>query len=149
MTIQAKAQLIINKPINDVFNAIIDPTRLCQYFTSTVSAPLTEGASVTWTWKDANAEFIIDVQKIESNKRIVFKWPATGTDSIVDIILEPLDENSTLIRVIETGWKLNMQGVEYTNQQTGGWMHMFLCLKAYLEYSINLRNGSLCKQSMN
>lgn len=147
MTIHAKAQLRINKPINDVFNAIVDPTKLCQYFTSTASASMVEGTSVTWIWEDFDAEFLIDVQKVEPNKQIVFRWPATGTDSIVDITLEYLDPNSTLIRVIETGWELNLQGAEYANRQTSGWTHMFLCLKAFLEYGINLRDGSVCRQS--
>ena len=145
MTIHAKTQLRINKPANDVFNAIIDPIKLCQYFTSTASAPMVEGTSVTWRWEDVDTEFLIDIQKVESNKRIVFRWPATGFESIVDITLESLDANSTLIRVIETGWELNVQGAEYANRQTGGWMHMFLCLKAFLEYGINLRDGSVCR----
>lgn len=108
---------------------------------------MVEGASVTWIWEDADAEFVIDIQKIEENKRIVFRWPATGTDSIVDITLESLDAHSTLIRIIETGWELNLQGSEYEIRQTGGWMHMFLCLKAFLEHGINLRDGSVCRQS--
>jgi uncharacterized protein YndB with AHSA1/START domain len=147
MTIQAKAQFKINKPAKDIFDAIVDPTKLCQYFTSTASAPMIEGTSVTWIWEDFDAEFLIDIQKVEPNKNVVFRWPATGIESVVDITLDSLDANSTLIRVIETGWELNVQGAEYANRQTGGWTHMFLCLKAFLEYGINLRDGSVCRQS--
>ena len=119
MTIHAKAQLKINKPAKDVFDAIIDPTKLCQYFTSTASAPMVEGTSVTWIWEDAGAEFLIEIQKIEKNKRIVFRWPATGIESVVDITLESLNTHSTLIRVVESGWELNVQGAEYAKRQTG------------------------------
>ena len=147
MTIQAKAQLKINKPAKDIFDAIVDPTKLCQYFTSTASAPMIEGTSVTWIWEDFDAEFLIDIQKVEPNKNVVFRWPASGIESVVVFTLDSLDANSTLIRVIETGWELNVQGAEYANRQTGGWTHMFLCLKAFLEYGINLRDGSVCRQS--
>ena len=79
-----------------------------------------EGTSITWIWEDFGAEFLVEIQKIEENKRIVFRWPATGIESVVHITLESLDANSTLIRVIETGWELNVQGAEYANRQTGG-----------------------------
>lgn len=144
MNAHAKAQLKINKPVEDVFNAIIDPTKLCQYFTSTASAPMVEGTTVTWTWTDVDAAFFIDVQTIKPNKNIAFQWTATDSKTLVNITITYLDANSTLVNVLETGWEISHQGLEYINRQTGGWMHMLSCLKAFLEFGINLRVGAAC-----
>ncbi len=138
-------QLKINQPIEEVFNAIVDPVKICEYFTSTASGPLVEGSSVTWSWADVGAEFSIRVQKVEANKRVLFQWPATGVDSLVDITLEPLSAESTLIKVLETGWTADQKGVDRSNRQTAGWMHMFCCMKAFLEYGVNLRRGGVFK----
>ena len=141
MNIYSKAKLIINKPIKEVFNAIIDPTKLCLYFTSTASAPLVEGLTTTWRWADVEDAYVINVRKVEEDKFISFTWIATDTNSLVEITVTSIDANSTLVNIIETGWELNAQGVEYVNRQTGGWMHMLCCLKAFLEFGINLRKG--------
>ena len=47
--------------------------------------------------------------------------------------------SSVVIR--ESGWRTTEKGIESSYGNAGGWMHMMACMKAYLEYGINLRAG--------
>jgi uncharacterized protein YndB with AHSA1/START domain len=144
MSFQAKASIRIGKPVAEVFDAIVNPEKMCNYFISSASGPMVEGATLSWAWGDVGAEGTVLVEKIEQNSRIVFKWPATGNNSTVEINVEALEDGGTKISAVESGnWQFDLASVEAACGQTGGWMHMFLCMKAYLEYGINLRKGAV------
>ena len=146
MSFSAKAHVRINKSVEVVFNAVVEPEKLCHYFTSYASAPMTEGSTLTWGWADAGAESTVYVEKVDLNSRIIFQWPATGTNRTVELQFESLSDGGTRVSAEETGnWGFDLISVEQACGQTGGWMHFFLCLKAYLEYGIHLREGAVCK----
>ena len=42
---------------------------------------------------------------------------------------------------VEMGWHDTPADTKSSHGNAGGWMHMMCCLKAYLEYGINLRAG--------
>ena len=44
-------------------------------------------------------------------------------------------------RSAEAGWRDDAKSIANSYGNAGGWMHMMLCLKGYLEYGINLRAG--------
>jgi hypothetical protein len=46
-----------------------------------------------------------------------------------------------MVLIRETGWRPDYASVEISYGNAGGWMHMMSCLKAFLEYGINLRAG--------
>lgn len=146
MSFSAKAQVKISKPTEEVFDAVVNSEKLCKYFTSTASASMTEGATLTWCWADVGAEGTVFVEEVEANRSIVFQWPATAPNRTVELTFESLPDGGTRISAKESGdWSFNlsMNSVEEACGQTGGWVHMFLCLKAYLEYGINLTQGSV------
>jgi uncharacterized protein YndB with AHSA1/START domain len=68
----AKAQITTRKPIKEVFKAVIDPTKLCCYFTSKASASLIEGTIITWHWTDIEDPYLIKVKKVEEGNFISF-----------------------------------------------------------------------------
>ena len=141
---QAKAQVGINKSVVDVFSAIVNYEQMTNYFISSASANMTEGATITWTWSDVNAEGTVYVETIIPNSKIVFYWPATSPNRKVELSFQELENGATKVSAVESGdWGLNIASIEAACQQTGGWMHMLLCLKAYLEHGINLRKGSV------
>tara|TARA_B100001939_G_scaffold308688_2_gene289464 strand:+ start:15761 stop:16318 length:558 start_codon:yes stop_codon:yes gene_type:complete len=61
----------------------------------------------------------------------------------VDIRLQPLDGDATLLSISESGWRDNDAARAGSYSNCSGWMHMACCLKAYLEYGINLRAGGV------
>ena len=65
-------------------------------------------------------------------------------ETIVELALKALSPNVTQVNVVETGWPCDQTGAEKVNQQTGGWMNILFCMKAFLEYNVSLRDGSVC-----
>lgn len=142
----SKTALKINKSAQEVFDAIVLPEKMSQYFIGSGSAPLTPHTTVTWRWDDADVQAQIHTKEIEGPNTINFHWAAHGgEETLVEISLEALTDNQTLVEVFENGWECTPEGANMLNQQTGGWMNMLCCLKAYLEHGINLRNGAVCQ----
>ncbi|UCH66719.1 MAG: SRPBCC family protein [Ignavibacterium sp.] len=138
-------QMGILKPIQDVFEAIIDPEKMSGYFISSGNGHLESGKTITWIWEDYGAKHDIKVQGVEENKYISFKWSASGVETLVELTLEEKGESHTLVKVKEREWPLDEKGVERILGQTQGWVNMLCCLKAYVEHNINLRVGALIK----
>ena len=138
-------QMGILKPVQNVFEAIVDPEKMSGYFISSGSGPLEPGKTIKWIWEDYGVEHDIKVNKVENDKLVSFNWTASGIETLVEISLESKGENQTLIKVKETEWPLDEKGVERCLGQTQGWVNMLCCLKAYLEYGVNLRVGGLLK----
>lgn len=140
MELKANVSLQINKSAAEVFQAIVTPEKMCSYFTTTASAPMEAGSTVIWTWSDAGAECEVKVVEVIENEKIVYKWSVMGTEgSTVEMTLKSESNNRTFVNVVETGWPLDEKGAAMLAQQTGGWMNMLCCLKAFVEFNINLR----------
>ncbi|MGA2641527.1 MAG: SRPBCC domain-containing protein [Spirochaetia bacterium] len=161
MEFKFAVQIRIQKPVNEVFDAVHDSRKLSGYFTNGGSAgPLDEGKTVLWTFGDVASQTItvpVRVQKTVQNSLIRFTWaasegtydPTTGSvpqpvgyDNIVEIRFDPLGENETLVKIVESGWRLTEGGLQGSYQNCQGWMHMICSPKAYLQYGIDLRKGS-------
>ncbi len=61
---------------------------------------------------------------------------------LVEIKLEVQNDGSTVVRVNEHQMDFTPEGVKKALQQTEGWANFLACLKAYLEYGIQLRTGA-------
>jgi uncharacterized protein YndB with AHSA1/START domain len=143
--IKAKVQLGILRPTGEVFEAIVDPDKMNKYFISTSTGRIETGMVITWTWKDFEAEQRIRVGKVDKDKEISFEWNGSGVECVVIITLEPKGENQTLVKITESEWPADFQGAKRCMGQVVGWTHFLCCLKAYLEYGINLRVGGVIK----
>jgi uncharacterized protein YndB with AHSA1/START domain len=137
-----QVQLKIRKPAAEVFDAVVNPDKLTGYFVQTSSGPLVEGATVEWKFPEVEQRFDVRVSKVVPGERIEFDWPATG-DSRTYVVMAflPIDEANTMVQVSERGWPATEAGLKGSHGNAGGWMHMLSCLKAYIEYGINLRAG--------
>jgi len=138
-----QVQLKIRKPVAEVFDAVVKPEKLSGYFVSKASAPLAEGQTVKWSFVEAPEPFDVIVRQVVRNERIVFEWPTNegGYNTRVEMSFKTLDDGSTLVQISESGWRPTPEGFKSSYDNAGGWMHMLVCLKAYLEYGINLRAG--------
>ncbi len=61
---------------------------------------------------------------------------------LVEIFLEKGENDSTIVKVIEHEMNDDEAGIKQLMGQTEGWANFLACLKAYLEYGINLRKGA-------
>jgi uncharacterized protein YndB with AHSA1/START domain len=137
-----QVQLKIRKPIGEVFDAVVRPEKLSGYFVKTSTGPLVEGTTVKWSFAEAPEPFDVVVKHVNKNERIVFEWPAEegGYNTRVEMVFKTLDDG-TLVQISESGWRDTLAGIKASYGNAGGWMHMLVCLKGFLEYGINLRAG--------
>ncbi|RYZ38538.1 MAG: ATPase [Myxococcaceae bacterium] len=137
-----QVQLKIQKPASEVFDAVVNPKKLSGYFVQSASGPLVEGTTVQWRFAEVPGDTDVIVRQVVRDERIVFEWPAEGGyNTRVEMLFEPLDAGNTMVRIRESGWRQDAQGFKSSYDNAGGWMHMMACLKAFLEYGINLRAG--------
>jgi len=139
MQLEVKTKLRIGAPVNEVFEAIVDPVKMSQYFISGASGPMEAGKTISWTWADYHTTINIQVQKIEVDKFISFTWSGNGAETLVEILLSSETGSITSVTVQEKGWDKDDKGIQRLAEQTQGWVNMLLCLKAFVQYGINLR----------
>lgn len=139
MILESKASIQILKPVEEVFEGIVDPAKMTKYFISESSGRLETGKEVIWQFPEFVEKFPVNEIKIETNRSISFVW---DPDTVVNITLEESTGNSTIVRVNETGKEFNEENLKWVLENTGGWANFLACLKAYLEYGIQLRKGA-------
>ncbi len=63
MEFKCKVHAKINKPVEEVFDAVYSPNKLSSYFTTAgASGPLDEGTTVMWDFADFPGAFPVHVQ---------------------------------------------------------------------------------------
>lgn len=138
----------IARPVHDVFEAVVDPDQLSQYFTTGgAEGRLATGATVTWDFADFPGAFPVEVIEVEQDRRIVLRWEApegaaVGTHTTVTMEFAPLDDGArTLVTIAEEGWRDSAEGREASYGNCEGWTNALCCLKAWVEHRVRLRDG--------
>jgi uncharacterized protein YndB with AHSA1/START domain len=142
LTLEIKAALQMLKPVDVVFDAIIDPVKMSNYFISKSSGKMEDGKKIMWRFPEFDMDFPVRVGKIEKNKYISFYWDVDGIELLTEISLTSRAGNSTLVNITEKSRKNDEAGIKWLMGNTEGWANFLACLKAYLEYGINLRKGA-------
>jgi uncharacterized protein YndB with AHSA1/START domain len=147
MPLRFKISGRIARPAHDVFEAVVDPDQLSNYFTTGgAKGRLETGATVTWDFADFPGAFPVEVVEVEPDRRIVLRWPASdGADepysTTVTMEFDALDDGRTLVTIAEEGWRDTAAGQEASYGNCEGWTGMLCALKIWVERGINLRDG--------
>jgi uncharacterized protein YndB with AHSA1/START domain len=142
MEFKFQVQLKILKPVEEVFEAVINPKKLSGYFTKTATR-MEEGGTAIWSFQEVSGEYPVAIRKIIPNRLIVLEWETTegGYNTTVEMEFQPLEARSTMVKIKESGWKQTEKGLTSSYGNCMGWTHMLCCLKAFVEHGINLREG--------
>jgi uncharacterized protein YndB with AHSA1/START domain len=147
MTVAFKVSGRIARPVHDVFEAVADPDRLSEYFTTNgAKGRLEAGATVVWDFADFPGAFPVQVVEVLPDRRIVLRWEAADGgaepyETTVTLEFEQLDDGRTLVTIAEEGWRDTDAGREASYDNCEGWTGMLCALKVWLEHDINLRDG--------
>jgi uncharacterized protein YndB with AHSA1/START domain len=128
--------MLIRKPVNEVFEAFIDPAITTKFWFTKSSGKLETGKRVQWEWEMYGASADVDVKDIVPNKRIFIEWSPNNT---VEWTFVPRAENETFVTITNCGFEGD--GDDIVNQaldSTGGFTMVLCGLKAYLEHDIVL-----------
>jgi len=137
--------LKIQKSTQEVFEAIVDPSKMSNYFISKSTGRMEQGKTVTWQFPEFDMQFPVRVQEVKPDNYISYSWDNAedGTSTTVEITLKQVNDNETLVSVLEKSRANDEQGIKWLKGNTEGWANFLACLKAYVEYGINLRKGAI------
>jgi uncharacterized protein YndB with AHSA1/START domain len=140
-----RVQTKIKRPVADVFDAVVSSEKMKHYFVDGASSDLVEGKTVTWRW-DHYGENPVVVRKVVDNELIELaidskEWEKTKDEAYEVLVIFEFEqlEDGTMLSISEQGWKTDAEGLKGSHDNCGGWTHMAMCLKAFLEHGIDLR----------
>ena len=136
----AKMELLIRKPVADVFEAFVNPDAITKFWFNRSSGRIETGTTVTWYWDLYNASSVVKVLEVEKEHRIYIEWDAdTDNPSNVKWKFEDRAERGTYVSVVHNGFDVEAEDfIEQIVDSTGGFTLVLAAAKAYLEHGIEL-----------
>lgn len=135
-----KAEMLIRRPIAEVFEAFIDPAITSKFWFTKGSGRLVVGRHVRWDWEMFGVSAEVSVKATEANKRILIEWTSSGGDmTTVEWLFAPRADNTTFVTITESGFSGG--GDEVVRKaigSQGGFTFLLSGLKAFLEHKIAL-----------
>ncbi|MEM7132035.1 MAG: SRPBCC family protein [Chloroflexota bacterium] len=131
------AQMLIRRPVSEVFEAFIDPAITTQFWFTQSSGRLEPGKDATWTWEMYGASAHVNVKAIEQDKRILIEWDDPPCP--VEWLFSDRGDNTTLVIISNWGFHGTHETViAQAIDSKGGFTMVLAGLKALLEHSIDL-----------
>lgn len=132
-----ETQMLIRKPVSEVFQAFIDPEITTHFWFTKSSGKLEKDKTVKWEWEMYGATADVFVTEIIQDEKIAMQWGDPKTT--IEYLFTPVTPESTYVVIKNYGF--NQTGDELLKEvmnNTGGFTTVLDGLKAYLEHNINL-----------
>jgi len=136
----AKASLGIRKPVQEVFEAFVNPDTTTKFWFTHSSGNIRKGAVLEWKWEMYNLTISVVVITFEQNQKIVIEWGEGVHKSTVEWEFKAINESLTFLTI--TNYNFQGKGDELISQirdSTKGFTFVLAGLKAWLEHKIPLR----------
>jgi uncharacterized protein YndB with AHSA1/START domain len=130
-----RAEMLIRKPVEHVFNAFVDPALTTKFWFTTSSGKLEDGKRVRWQWEMYGVADDVDVKAFEPNKRILFEW-SFPKSNMVEMTFTAHARGS-LLSIVNSGLRGDDVIAEALDL-TQGWNIVLCAAKAWLEHGIEL-----------
>lgn len=135
----AEAGMLIRKPVEQVFEAFIDPEITANFWFTKSTGRLDEHDEVLWTWEMSNHTVPVSVKSIIPNEKIIIQWGNYEEKTTVEWTFIPLDKSRTFVNIVNGEFKGTPDELlAQVRDSTGGFTLVLAGLKAYLEYNIKL-----------
>jgi len=135
----AKAEMLIRKPVEEVFEAFMNPEITTKFWFTKSSGKLRAGKQVTWTWEMYNVSTQATIKEIEKNKRILIEWSSYGSPTMVEWTFTPYGKKATFVSITDSGFRGEGDDiVQQAQNSTEGFTIVLAGLKALLEHNIML-----------
>ena len=135
----AKAEMLIRKPVSEVFEAFVDPAITTKFWFTKSSGRLETGKKIQWDWEMYGVSAQVVVKTIERNKRILIEWPGYSGPTTVEWTFASQEDARTFVSITEAGFTGNQDDlVKQVADSTQGFTLVLAGLKALLEHNIRL-----------
>src|SRR5262245_61990061 len=98
----ARAEMLIRRPVAEVFEAFVDPAGTPRFWVSRGSGRLEPGKTVTWHWEPYRASAEVRVKAVEPNAQIEVEWSAYGHPTTVEWRFTPRADGTTFVSITNT-----------------------------------------------
>lgn len=130
----ARTEMLIRRPVQEVFQAFVDPAVTANFWFTRASGSLTQGESVKWYWDMYGVSADVSVIAIEENRRILIHWPTP-----VEWQFSPRGDDATMVTITASGFiGTDDEQVASATDSMGGFSFTLAACKAWLEHSIHL-----------
>ena len=134
----AKAEMLIRRPVTEVFNAFVSPDTITKFWLEGTTGPLAKGAQVKWRFMVPGATETVNVTDFQEPHRIAFDW-SDGISVAMDF--EQQGDSATRLAVKVSGFK-DEPAIDQVVNATEGFSIVLCDLKALLETG---RSGNFVK----
>ena len=132
-----EAQMLIRKPVSEVFQAFIDPAITTNFWFTKSSGKLAVGRITTWTWEMYGVSTNVITKQIKSDQSIATEWGDPATN--VDYIFKGTTPDTTYVVIRNYGFKeTGDKLIQTMMDSTAGFTTVLDGLKAYLEHHLRL-----------
>jgi uncharacterized protein YndB with AHSA1/START domain len=135
----AKTEMLIRKPVSEVFEAFVNPALTCNFWFTKGSGRLEAGKHIRWDWEMYDHSVEVTVKAIEANQRILIEWGSDGEATTVEWLFTSRPDKTALVSITNSGFIGD--GDEVVKQaldSIGGFNLVLAGAKAFLEHHINL-----------
>ena len=135
--VEAKAEMLIRKPVAEVFEAFVDPRLTTRFWFTRSSGKLRPGERIRWEWEMYGASADVDVKAVEENERIVVEWSAYGAPTVIEWTFTRYGSDATFVSIVNRGFSGD-DAIGHALSSTEGFTLVLAGLKALLEHGIEL-----------
>jgi uncharacterized protein YndB with AHSA1/START domain len=135
----AKTEMLIRKPVDEVFAAFADPAVTSRFWFTKGSGPLAPGARVQWNWEMYGFSTQATVLEFVQNDVIRVEWSAGEQATTIEWRFTGRPDGTTFVSVTNDGFQGT--GDERVAQALGsveGFTFVLAGAKALLEHGIEL-----------
>jgi uncharacterized protein YndB with AHSA1/START domain len=137
----AETGMLIRKPVTEVFDAVFNPEVTTRFWFTRSTGKLEAGRRVRWQWEMLGHSADIDVDVVETNQRIVYRWPSYKGDgqTTVEWRFTTRPDGTTFVNVVNSGFRGDPGAVARDAAGAGqGFTLVLAGMKAWLEHQLEL-----------
>ena len=129
-----RAEMLIRRPVEDVYEAFVNPEITSRFWFTRSTGPLVEGQTVTWFWEMYGVSGDVEVKSLEPNRRILIHWPTP-----VEWLFDARKDGTTYVSIIVSEFSgSDDEKVAQAIDSQGGFSLALAGCKALLEHGIEL-----------
>jgi uncharacterized protein YndB with AHSA1/START domain len=131
--------MMIRRPVDDVFEAFVDPAITTKFWFTHSTGRLEAGRQVVWRWEMYGASAPVTVKAIEPRTRIEVEWGDPGQETTVEWTFQSLGSAGTYVRIVNRGFQGTPdERLAKMMDSTGGFSLLIAGAKAWLEHQVQL-----------
>lgn len=100
----AKAEMLIRKPVGDVYEAFVNPAHTRKFWITKSTGRLEVGKRIRWVWEMYDVSTSADVKILAPGKCTLREWGVDENPTTVEWIFSPRTNDTTFVSIINSGF---------------------------------------------